>query len=102
MLSRSAWPGQQMQFDRLKRREFITVFGGAAATWPLTARAQQPERIRRIGALSPPPADDPEANARMAAFLQELAQFGWVDGRNVRIDARWGAGDTDRIRRYAA
>src|SRR5262249_29868059 len=52
--------------------------------------------------LSPLPADDPEAKARMAAFLQELAQFGWVDGRNVRIDARWGAGDTDRIRRHAA
>ena len=75
------------------RRQFITLLGSAAAVWPLAARAQQPERIRRIGALSPLPADDPEAKARMAAFLQELAQFGWVDGRNVRIDARWGAGE---------
>jgi putative tryptophan/tyrosine transport system substrate-binding protein len=85
----------------VRRREFITLLGGAA-TWSLAARGQQPERIRRIGALSPLPADDPEAKARMAAFLQELAQFGWVDGRNMRIDARWGAGDTDRVRRYAA
>jgi len=82
--------------------ELVAALGRAAPAWPLAARAQQPERIRRIGALSPLPADDPEAKARMAAFLQELAQFGWVDGRNVRIDARWGAGDTDRIRRYAA
>ena len=73
--------------------------GGA---WPLAARAQQPERMRRIGALSPLPADDPEAKARIAAFLQGLAQLGWTDGRNVRIDSRWGAGDADRIRRYAA
>jgi putative tryptophan/tyrosine transport system substrate-binding protein len=91
-----------MHSNRLKRREFITLIGGAVTAWPFAARAQQPERIRRIGALSPLPADHPEAKARMAAFLQELAQFGWVDGRNVRIDARWGAGDTDRIRRYAA
>jgi putative ABC transport system substrate-binding protein len=83
------------------RREFITLLGGAVAAWPLAARAQQPERIRRIGALSPR-ADDPEARALLAAFLQGLAQLGWLEGRNVRIDARWGAGDTDRIRRYAA
>jgi len=86
----------------LGRRQLITLLGGAAAGWPLAGHAQQPERIRRIGALSPLPADDPEAKARMAAFLQELAQFGWVDGRNMRIDARWGAGDTDRVRQYAA
>src|SRR5215471_7667122 len=86
----------------LGRRKFLATLGGAAAAGPLAARAQQGERIRRIGALSPLPADDPEAKARMAAFLQELAQFGWVDGRNMRIDARWGAGDTDRVRRYAA
>ena len=94
--------GQRMHFRQWKRRQFITLLGGAVTAWPFAAHAQQPERIRRIGALSPLPADDPEAKARMAAFLQELAQFGWVDGRNVRIDARWGAGDTDRIRRYAA
>jgi putative ABC transport system substrate-binding protein len=89
----------------MKRRAFITLLGGAAAfsvLWPLAARAQSPERIRRIGALSPLPADAPEAKARMATFLQGLAQLGWVDGRDVRIDARWGTGDTGRIRGYAA
>jgi ABC-type uncharacterized transport system substrate-binding protein len=86
----------------VKRRQFIALLGGAAAVWPTVVRAQQPERTRLIGVLSPLPVDDPEAKARMAAFLQALAQLGWVDGRNMRIDARWGAGDTDRIRRYAA
>ena len=86
----------------MKRREFITLLGGAAAAWPLAARAQQPERMRRIGVLMSTAADDPEAQARMAAFLQGLQQLGWTDGRNVRIDTRWGAGDADRIRRYAA
>jgi putative ABC transport system substrate-binding protein len=85
----------------MNRRAIMTLLGGAAA-WPIAARAQQGERMRRIGVLSPLPADDPEAKARIAAFLQALAELGWVDGRNVRIDARWGAGDTDRIRRYAA
>jgi ABC-type uncharacterized transport system substrate-binding protein len=85
----------------VRRREFIALLGGAAAAWPLAVRAQQSERIRRIGALSPR-ADDPEARALLAAFLQGLAQLGWLEGRNVRIDARWGAGDSDRIRRYAA
>ena len=91
-----------MQFDPLKRREFITLLGGAAAAWPLAARAQQPERMRRIGVLMSLAADDPEAQARLAAFLQGLQQLGWTDGRNVRIDYRWAAGDADRIRRYAA
>jgi putative ABC transport system substrate-binding protein len=87
----------------MRRREFVTLLGGTAVAWPLTAWAQQQaERIPRIGVLSPLPADDPEAKARIAAFLQGLAQLGWVDGRNVKIDARWGAGDADRIRRYAA
>jgi putative tryptophan/tyrosine transport system substrate-binding protein len=86
----------------VKRRQFIALLGVAAAVWPTVVRAQQPERIRLIGVLSPLPVDDPEAKARMEAFLQALAQLGWVDGRNVRIDARWGDGDTDRIRRYAA
>ena len=83
------------------RREFITLLGGAAA-WPLAARAQQPERMRRIGVLLSLAADDPEAPARLVAFLQGLQQLGWTDGRNVRIDTRWAAGDADRIRRYAA
>jgi len=86
----------------MRRREFITLLGGAATAWPLAARAQQSERMRRVGALSPLPADDPGAKARIAAFLEGLAQLGWTDGRNVRIDTRWGAGDNDRIRRYAA
>jgi putative ABC transport system substrate-binding protein len=84
----------------MRRREFITLLGGAAA-WPLTARAQQ-ERVRRIGVLMPSAADDPEYQARMTAFVQGLAQLGWIDGRNVRIDTRWGVADADRIRKYAA
>src|SRR6516225_4793812 len=85
----------------IKRREFITLLGGAAVAWPLAARAQQ-ERMRRIGVLMPGAADDPEFQARITAFLQGLAQLGWLDGRNVRIDTRWGVADADRIRKYAA
>ena len=86
----------------MKRREFITVIGGAAVAWPLAAGAQQGERVRRIAVLMPGAADDPEYQARMTAFLQGLAQLGWLDGRNARIDIRWTAGDADRIRKYAA
>jgi putative ABC transport system substrate-binding protein len=89
-----------MTFDQLKRREFITLLGGAAA-WPLAARAQQGERMRRIGVLMPIAAAHPEAPVRIAALLQGLAQFGWTDGRNVRIEYRWGE-DGERIRKYAA
>jgi putative ABC transport system substrate-binding protein len=85
----------------VRRREFITLLGGAAA-WPFAARAQQAERMRRIGVLVPYVADDPEAQARMAAFQQALAELGWIDGRNLRIDTRLGAGDPDRYRQYAA
>jgi putative tryptophan/tyrosine transport system substrate-binding protein len=85
----------------VRRREFITLLGGAAAAWPLTARAQQGERVRRIGVLMHLAADDPEGQARHAAFLQGLEQSGWSAGRNVRIDTRWGASEADR-RRYAA
>jgi putative tryptophan/tyrosine transport system substrate-binding protein len=84
----------------IRRREFITLLGGAA-TWPLAARAQQGERVRRIGVLMHLAADDPEGQARHAAFLQGLEQSGWSAGRNVRIDTRWGASEADR-RRYAA
>jgi ABC-type uncharacterized transport system substrate-binding protein len=88
--------------EPMRRREFITLLGGAVA-WPLAARGQQPgERMRRIGVLHTPAADDPEGQARNAAFLQGLQQFGWTDGRNVRIDTRWSAGDADRIRSYVA
>jgi putative tryptophan/tyrosine transport system substrate-binding protein len=85
------------------RRQFIRLVGGAAAVWPLTARAQQrDERVRRIGLLINLAADDPESQARRAAFQQGLQQLGWTDGRNVRVIARWGAGDADQIRRSAA
>ena len=91
-----------MQFDQLKRREFITLLGGAAATWPLAARAQQGERVRRIGVLMSFAADDPEGKAQTAAFVQGLQQLGWTDGRNVRIDYRHGLGNADDTRKYAA
>ena len=86
----------------MNRRDLIALLGSTAATWPLGARAQQSERMRRIGVLTASAADDPDGQARMAAFLQGLQQLGWTDGRNVRIDYRWGAGDADRIRKYAA
>jgi len=84
-----------------KRREFITLLGSAAA-WPLAAGAQQREKTRRIGVLMPLGSDDAEGQARLAAFLQGLQEAGWAVGRNVRIDFRWSAGNTDDIRRYAA
>jgi putative tryptophan/tyrosine transport system substrate-binding protein len=86
----------------MKRREFITLLGGAAAAWPLTARAQQRERVRRVGVLMPFTADDQEGQARLLAFAQGLQQMGWAVGSNLRIDARWGAGDAERNRKYAA
>ena len=86
----------------MRRREFITLLGGAAAAWPLAARAQQPERMRRIGVLMDLAADDPEAPARVAAFARGLQELGWIEGRNIQIDYRWGGGDLDRVRRYAA
>ena len=87
----------------MRRRDFITVIAGLGAVWPLTltARAQQPQRMRRIGVIIPGTADDAEYQARMAAFLQELQQLGWSDGRNVRIDTRWAAGDANLFRKYA-
>ena len=85
----------------MKRREFITLVGGAVAAWPLAAGAQQSERMRRIGVLTPLAAEDPEHKARLAAFAQELQQLGWHIGRNVQIDTRAGAGDADRARGYA-
>src|SRR5215831_6060563 len=84
----------------MKRREFITLAGGTMA-WPLAARAQQSGR-RRIGVLMTYAADDPVGQARLLAFAQELAQSGWTEGRNVRIDVRWGAADPERLRSYAA
>src|SRR5262249_22228037 len=83
------------------RRAFITLLG-AAAMWPLAARAQQTEQVRRIGVLMNVAADDPEAPARVGAFSQGLAESGWTIGRNVRIDYRWYAGNADAARKYAA
>src|SRR5258707_1392131 len=86
---------------RVRRREFIGLLGSATA-WPLTARAQQPERMRRIGVLLPAAADDAEFQARVGAFLQGLALLGWSTGRNVRIDTRWATTNAAEIRRHAA
>src|SRR5262249_47586113 len=83
------------------RRELLAALGGAAAAWPLAARTQQAERMRSIGVLMNLAADDPEALSRITAFVQGLQQLGWTEGRNVRIDTRWGAGDTARFHRYA-
>ena len=86
-----------MPFDQLHRRDFIMLLGGAAAAWPLAARAQQAERMRRIGVLSPLAADDREERARDAAFAQGLQQLGWIVGQNVRIEYRWGRGDAGKL-----
>jgi putative ABC transport system substrate-binding protein len=86
----------------MRRRKFIALVGAAAATWPLAVRAQQPNRMRLIGVLMGSAADDPELQTRIAAFAQGLAQLGWADGRNVRIDTRWATTNADDIRRHAA
>ena len=85
----------------MKRRKFITLLGGAA-TWSLAASAQQSERMRRVGVLTNFASDDPAGQSRILAFAQALAQLGWIENRNVRVDLRWGANDADRIRRSAA
>jgi putative ABC transport system substrate-binding protein len=84
----------------VKRREFIAGLG-AAAGWPVVARAQQPQRVRRIGVLMSGGENDPLAKARISAFTQALADLGWIDGRRVRLDLRWAADDTNRIRALA-
>jgi putative tryptophan/tyrosine transport system substrate-binding protein len=86
----------------MRRREFISLLGTAAAAWPVAARAQQTERMRRIGVLMNRAANDPDGQARLAAFKQNLQQLGWSEGGNVQIDSRWGEDDVDRERRYAA
>src|SRR5262249_26342498 len=87
--------------DRMRRREFITLLGGAAA-WPLAARAQQPDRMRRIGVLMNFTADDPVSLGRVTAFVQGLQELGWTIGRNLQIEYRWGAGNVERYRTFAA
>ena len=84
----------------IRRREFITLVCGAAA-WPFAARAQQRDRVRRIGVLLAGPESDPLPKSNAAAFTQSLAGLGWTDGRNVRIDLRWAGGDANRIRALA-
>jgi len=86
----------------MRRRDFISLIGSAAATWPLAAGAQQPEQVRRIGVMAPYAEDDKDAQVRNAAFLQGLQESGWTEGRNMRIDYRWGTGDVDLNRRNAA
>src|SRR5246500_1658747 len=85
----------------MRRREFISLAGGIAVTWPLVAHAQQPERMRRLGVLSSLAETDFEAQAWDAAFRKRLAELGWIEGRNLRIDCRWGAGSVDRMRLFA-
>jgi hypothetical protein len=87
-----------MQFDPLKRRDFITLLGSTAITLPLPVRAQPAERMRRLGVLVNLAADDPESQARIGAFLQTLREFGWTMGRNIQIDYRYAGGNADRIR----
>ena len=86
----------------MKRRQFITLLGGGAAVWPVAARAQQGERVRRIGVLVGFRANDPQGEARVAALRQGLQALGWIDGRNLRTDLSWGAGDADSVRKRAA
>ena len=94
------WLGQQVQFDWLKRRDFITLLGGAAAAWPVVARAQgHSERVHHVGVLLGTTQSGPEP---VQAFAQELRRLGWTEGRGVRIEYRATAGDIDRFRTYAA
>ncbi len=86
----------------MKRREFITLIGGATVTGPLAARAQQAENVRRVGILVPYSTDDQEAQQRVAAFRQALQDLGWSDGKNLKIDIRWAGNARDRYRQYAA
>src|SRR5262245_36228686 len=87
--------------SHIERRKFLATLGGAAVAWPLMARAQQRERVRRIGVLLPAVADDPVWQARVGAFLQALALLGWSIGRNVHIDTRWATNNPTEIRKHA-
>jgi putative ABC transport system substrate-binding protein len=86
----------------IRRRDFVIMLGGGAAAWPLAARAEQAERMRRIGVLSGAAVDDQDNMVRLAAFRQQLQQLGWTDGHNVRIDYRFAAGSPENYRKYAA
>jgi putative tryptophan/tyrosine transport system substrate-binding protein len=95
-------PCPEPRGEAMRRREFLTFVGGASAAWPLIARAQQPERMRRVGVLLPATADNSDFQARVGAFLQGLQQSGWSIGQNVQIDTRWATADAAAIRRHAA
>src|SRR5262245_54816826 len=84
------------------RREFLALLGGAAAAWPLAARAQQPERMRRIGIIPPGTENDTEAQARLAAFRQAMEQLGWKESHNIRFEYRWTSGDAELFKKHAA
>ena len=98
---RGPWIPASAGMNGIARRAFITLLGGAAAAWPLAARAQQAERVRRIGVLNPFAENDLEVQANIAAFRQALQKLGWTDGRNLRIDYRWGGANPERIRAHA-
>jgi putative ABC transport system substrate-binding protein len=95
-------PGEGAAMLDPRRREFMKLLGGAAAAWPIAARAQQRDRMRRIGVLLPAAADDAEFQARVGAFLQGLQELGWTIGRNVRVDIRWATSSADSVRKHAA
>ena len=86
----------------IRRREVLALLGGVAVAWPVVARAQQPERVRRIGVLIGTAERDPEGQARLAALRQGLEKLDWAEGRNIRIEVRWSGNDPDRLRTYAA
>jgi len=86
----------------MRRRDFVTLLSGSAVTWPLAARAQQDQRVRRIGVIFPAAADDVEHQIWMGAFLQALAQLGWTIGRNMRVDTHWATANAAKIRQHAA
>src|SRR5262249_23524648 len=94
-------PLTMLLYRHTRRREFITLLGGAAVAWPLSARAQQSERMRRIGVPTNLAAEDPEGRARTEALLQGLSELGWHEGRTLQIDIRWGADDADPSRAQA-
>jgi putative tryptophan/tyrosine transport system substrate-binding protein len=93
--------GQRMQLGQLKRRQFITLLGGTAVAWPVAARAQEHERMRRIGVLMAFDENDPEPKGLLSNVTQGLAELGWIDGRTVRMEVRWAAGSVDRMRTFA-
>ena len=92
--------GRRMQFDLLRRRQFIAGIGALAA-WPMVARAQQPGRLQRIGVLMSWDDNDPEIKTFLSGFMQALAELGWTDGGNVRMEVRWAGGNVDRLRMFA-